>query len=333
MEEDIHSKATKLDPRQTPGPHPHPKCNNKAMVTCNQVHTPVSPLNTPNLNTAATLVQADTPPAGTSPVSKQHQELLLLVVLVVVMITTTSNKLPKPNLLAAPWLQQTGLVTGTVSKVKVTVKMGMVGTRNLVMHKDTINKAMVIRQLDIMRPLMVKLVHMVDKVIPLLLKLHHLHLELNLVMFSLRRLLLLHMVPTGLSRLLDMVDMDRSLLLLHQLTGSRRHSSLLMLPHKVVAMPNQLLIVVMGRRMQAVNVLLMVVLLLGMDKQHMGSSQQQQHMEDRMAVVTPSNLLHMPAMQLLRQPKQVRVAVVVVRLLKLHLSKVDDQVRRVECWL
>ncbi|CAI9296845.1 unnamed protein product [Lactuca saligna] len=68
-------QATKLDPIETPGPHPHPKCNKKAMVTCNQVHTPVNPLNTPNPNTEATLVQPDMPPDGTSPVSKPHREL------------------------------------------------------------------------------------------------------------------------------------------------------------------------------------------------------------------------------------------------------------------
>ncbi|CAI9283803.1 unnamed protein product [Lactuca saligna] len=61
VEEDIHSKATILDPRQTPGPHPHPKCNRMDMP--------------------------DMPLAGTSPVSKPHRELLL----VVVMITITSK--------------------------------------------------------------------------------------------------------------------------------------------------------------------------------------------------------------------------------------------------
>lgn len=313
---DTHSKATKLDPKQT-GPHLHPKCNNRATATCNPVHTPV---NTPNHRTAAIPANkppADTPPAGTSPVSKPPPPE------VAVTITTTSNKLHKLNRLAALWRRrQTRPVTGTVSKVKGMVKMGMEGTdrplHNLVMHRGMINKGMEIRHLAIMKHLMVKLVklaRMVVKVIPPLVKLHHQHLQrLSLVMFS---RLLVRMALMVL--LLGTVVMGRNHhRLLRRRTGSsRRPSSRLMPPHKAAAMANQLLIT--GRRMVVLSGLMVVLVMV---KHRMGSSLRR-HMGARMAVVTLSNLLRIPVMRLLRR---LRAAAVVVQLPKLHLSRVDHRV-------
>lgn len=346
---DIHSKVTKLDLRPI-GRHLVPKCSNRAMVICNLVRILVNPLSTHKHHMAVILVhklQVDMPLAGTSRqlhrLSKPHRE-------VVVMITTTSNKLHKPKHLVVPLAQPMPLPMVTISKVKVMVKMGMVDTHlhlNLVMcshRRDMINKVMVIRHLDIiLKPPMAKLLHMEVRLIMLLTKLLHRHLHLNLVTFSNLKVLLSQGMgclqrpsqAMGLSRLLDMVVMDplrlRNLLLHQLLMGSSsRHSSLLMLLHKV-GMLNQLRILVdMLSQMVVVSdlhPLLMVV--VDMPKHHMvpqllvGMVDSRRHMEALMGVAIPSNLLlHILVMRRLLQQLKV-VSLVVVRLLKLRLSRVD----------
>lgn len=309
---DIHSKVTKPGPKQTGHPLVDPKCSNRVTTMCNLVPTLVNPLSTPNNHMVAILAskpQVDMLLVGTSQQLEllQHSKPLREVVL---MIITISNKLHKPNRLVA--LRQMHLLMGTVSKVKLMVKMGMEDMEhlNLVMV-DMINKVMLILilQVDIImllaKQLMVKLAHTerLRVIVTLVHKLHLQHLHLNLVTGRCRQYPSQAMV-LSLHLVMVVMDLLKPNLLLHLLMVSS-HSNL----HKVV---------MLNQHMDSSHLLMVVV---GMLKHLMDS--RHKHME-RPMVVIPSNRLHILVMlQLLPLLLLQHLKLVVVRLPKLHPNKVD----------